>query len=177
VGAAVTPDYDVTSVLISSIETTRAGEPAAPAQSEQWGAAEWLTYYGECRQFQAGLTTRFSDFAIQASIFASAVCTLMITLRDTLGDGSPLMIIAFVTCLPLMVCWRFLVTYFRQIRVAGGILAAIERRVGLPADVSLLVSCRQPGIAFYNSRIGSLMAFSYLPLLMAAILVTAFFLS
>lgn len=140
---------------------------------ETWGAALWLEYYKQCRELQSALATRFYDFLSHVSVFATAACTLMVALKGPLGEGPFVLAVGAAACLPLLVTWRVLIGYFRQIGVVGSIMVRIETRFALPEDLALLTSCRRPGVAIYGSRFGRMLVYLYTPTLMAIVMITA----
>jgi hypothetical protein len=134
---------------------------------------DWLEYYKQCRELQAGAASRFAQFIAQASIFVAAICTAMISLRNYIDAGFAFLWIAVVASMPLFVFWRMIVAYFRQISAASLILHKLEQKFEIPEDLALLTSLRKPGTAFYTSPSGKLVAFGYLPLLIGVMLATA----
>jgi len=136
-----------------------------------WQPAEWIAYYGQCREFQSTVALKFINLITQSSVFTTAVCAGMITLRTSINSRLGFFAIAAAAILPLLVFWRFLVAYYLQVRAAGGVLKEIEDRLEIPDGMALLRTLRQKPYAFYGTKWVAVLAWSY-PVLLATLLIT-----
>ena len=146
----------------------------APHSAEPSRSINWNAYYAECHKFVLYQSQKFTNLMSQASVFALAVCTAIVTMAEKLHVAFPEDL--FVACSALVglaVYGTMVVVSFLQTRVAGSEMARVETEVfGL--TTGLLSGMRSSSAAFFGRPWTLVLVILYLVALMALVVAAAF---
>lgn len=153
-------------------------ETAAETSATPTTKVDWNDYYAECHKFVLYQSQKFTNLLSQASVFALAVCTAIVTMAEKLHVGYPQnLLVALSAVIGLIAYGTMVVVSFLQTRVAGSEMARIEVSIfGFPADTGLLSGMRASSAAFFGRTWTLALVVVYL-LALVALVITAAFLS
>lgn len=138
-------------------------------------AFDWATYYAECHKFGLYQGNKFTSLLSQASVFALAVCTAIVTAAEKLKVSYPQnWLIAGPALAGLCAYGAMIVVSFLQTRAAGSEMVRIERDgFRFPSGVGLLSRMRSSSAAFFGRTWTLYLVVAYLLALAGLVIASA----
>jgi hypothetical protein len=148
----------------------------APEHQRNAGSVEWLAYYTECHKFLLYSSQKFTTLMVQASVFALAVCTAVVTMAERVHVGYPQnLVVVFPALVGLVVYSTMIVVSFLQTRAAGREMARIETdEFHFSAGAGLLATIRSSSAAFFGRTWTLAVVLLYLTALIIFVFAAAF---